>query len=195
MKTVLYGGAFDPVHCGHVFVGHEALRLMAPCILVVIPTGLPNPDFGKRLSGSDADRMAMLRLAFAGVPNVVISDIELDRGPQPSYFIDTIERLHPSLGDEKPALLLGEDQLLSFTEWHRYRDILDHVELWFVPRAGGHRAGGPRVAATALFDINPFDGLSSSLIRDRLQQGLPVDGLVPPSVAAYIAEHALYKSQ
>jgi nicotinate-nucleotide adenylyltransferase len=195
MKTVLYGGAFDPVHSGHVFVGHEALRLMAPSILVLIPTGRPNPDFGKCLSGSDADRMAMLRLAFDGVPDVIISDVELGRESRPSYFVDTLEDLRPSLGLEKPALLVGEDQLFSFPQWHRYQDILDQVELWFVPRAGRHSPARPQVTARALFDINPFDSLSSTLIRDRLGRGLSVEGLVPPSVAAYIAKHGLYASQ
>lgn len=195
MKTVLYGGAFDPVHAGHVFVGHEALRLMVPSILILIPTGLPNPDFGKRLSASDADRMAMLQLAFAGVPDVTISDFELSREPRPSYFVDTLEGLRPSLGVDKPALLLGEDQLYSFPQWHRYQDILDQVELWFVPRAGRHRSTSPEVPARALFDINPFDSLSSTLIRNRLRQGLSVEGLVPPSVAGYIGQHGLYRGQ
>lgn len=195
MKTVLYGGAFDPVHAGHVFVGHEALRLMAPSILMLIPTGLPNPDFDKRLSASDTDRAAMLQFAFAGVPDVAISDFELNREARPSYFVDTLEGLRPSLGVDKPALLLGEDQLFSFPQWHRYQDILDQVELWFVPRAGRHRSGCPEVPARALFDINPFDSLSSTLIRNRLRQGLSVEGLVPPSVAAYIAEHGLYRGQ
>jgi nicotinate-nucleotide adenylyltransferase len=195
MKTVLYGGAFDPVHAGHVFVGHEVLRLMAPSILILIPTGLPNPDFCKRLCASDADRIAMLQLAFAGVPDVTISDFELSREPRPSYFVDTLQGLCPALGVDKPALLLGEDQLFSFPQWHRYQDILDQVELWFVPRAGRHRSTSPEVPARALFDINPFDSLSSTLIRDRLQQGLSVDGLVPPSVAGYIGEHGLYRHQ
>ena len=195
MKTVLYGGAFDPVHAGHVFVGHEALRLMAPSILILIPTGLPNPDFDKCLSASDTDRMAMLQLAFARVPDVTISDFELSREPRPSYFVDTLEGLRPSLGVDKPVLLLGEDQLYSFPQWHRYQDILDQVELWFVPRAGRHCSDTPEVPARALFAINPFDSLSSTLIRNRLQQGLSVDGLVPASVAAYIAEHGLYRGQ
>ena len=195
MKTILYGGAFDPVHAGHVFVGHEALRLMAPSILILIPTGVPNPDFDKRLSASDADRAAMLQLAFAGVPDVAISNFELNREARPSYFVDTLEGLRPSLGVDKPALLLGEDQLCSFAQWHRYQDILDQVELWFVPRAGRHRSGSPEVPARALFDINPFDSLSSTLVRDRLRKGLSVEGLVPPSVAAYIAEHGLYRGQ
>jgi len=195
MKTILYGGAFDPVHAGHVFVGHEALRLMAPSILILIPTGVPNPDFDKRLSASDADRAAMLQLAFAGVPDVAISNFELNREARPSYFVDTLEGLRLSLGVDKPALLLGEDQLFSFPQWHRYQDILDQVELWFVPRAGRHRSGSSEVPARALFDINPFDSLSSTLIRDRLRKGLSVEGLVPPSVAAYIAEHGLYRGQ
>jgi nicotinate-nucleotide adenylyltransferase len=195
MKTVLYGGAFDPVHAGHVFVGHEALRLMAPAVLILIPTGLPPPNVGKRLSASDSDRMAMLQLAFAGVPDVSVSDFELSREPRPSYFVDTLEGLRPLLGVDKPALLVGEDQLYSFPQWHRYQDILDQVELWFVPRAGRHRSGSPEVPARALFDINPFDSLSSTLIRDRLRQGLPVESLVPPSVAAYIGEHGLYRGQ
>jgi nicotinate-nucleotide adenylyltransferase len=195
MKTILYGGAFDPVHAGHVFVGHEALRLMSPSVLVLIPTGLPNPDFNKRLSTSAADRVAMLRLAFAGVPDVVISDIELSREPRPSYFVDTLEGLRPSLGVDKPALLLGEDQLIAFPQWHRYQDILDQVDLWFVPRAGQHRSGSPDIPAKALFAVNPFDGLSSTLIRDRLEHGLSVEGLVSPSVAGYITEHGLYRGQ
>ncbi|MHB8106460.1 MAG: nicotinate (nicotinamide) nucleotide adenylyltransferase [Candidatus Cryosericum sp.] len=195
MKMVLYGGAFDPVHAGHVFVGHEALRLMAPSTLVLIPTGLPNPDFDKCLSASDADRVAMLQLAFAGVPDVQISDVELCREPRPSYFVDTLEGLRPVLGADKPVLLLGEDQLLSFPRWHRYQDILDQVEVWFVPRAGRHSSDSLPVPARALFDINPFDSLSSTLVRNRLQQGLSIDGLVPSSVAAYIAEHGLYRGQ
>jgi nicotinate-nucleotide adenylyltransferase len=168
---------------------------MAPSIFILIPTGLPNPDVGKRLSASDADRVAMLQLAFAGVTGVEISEVELRREPRPSYFVDTLEGLRPSLGVDKPALLLGEDQLFSFPQWRRYQDILDQVELWFVPRAGRHRSTSPEVPARALFDINPFDSLSSTLIRDRLRQGLSVDGLVPPSVAGYIAEHGLYRGQ
>jgi nicotinate-nucleotide adenylyltransferase len=195
MKTVLYGGAFDPVHAGHLYVGHEALRLMAPSTLILIPTGLPNPDVDKHLSASDADRVAMLQLAFAGVPDVSVSDFELSREPRPSYFVDTLEGLRQSLGVDKPALLLGEDQLYAFPQWHRYQDILDQVELWFVPRAGRHRSGSPEIPARALFDINPFDSLSSTLIRNRLQQGLSVEGLVSPSVAGYIAEHGLYRGQ
>lgn len=195
MTTVLYGGAFDPVHAGHLFVGHEALRLMAPSVLILVPTGLPNPEFGKHLSASNTDRLAMLKLAFAGVPDVIISDVELKSKARPSYFVDTLERLRPSLSADKPVLLVGEDQLVAFPQWHRYQDILDSVDLWYVPRASRCSPASHRLPARALFEINPFDSLSSTLIRDRLRRGLSVEGLVPPSVATYIAEHGLYRDR
>ncbi len=193
MKTVLYGGAFDPVHVGHVFIGREALRLLAPCQLVLIPTGCPNPAFDKHLSAPGDDRVAMLRLAFAGLPGITICDLELRREPRLSYFIDTLEAILPSAETERPVLLIGEDQLLSLPRWHRYKDILKHVELRYVPRADRRRPGSPKVPAVPLFTVNPFDSLSSTLVRERLYARLPVDGLIPDAVAEYISQHCLYQ--
>jgi len=193
MRTVLYGGAFDPVHAGHVFIGHEALRLLAPANLILIPTGAPNPDFDKDLSAPGADRVVMLELAFGHRSDIVISDIELRREPRVSYFVDTLQYLGPFHETEKPALVLGEDELQSFARWHRYQDILAQVELWFVPRAGLTHTKNPTIPARQLVDVNPFDSLSSTVIRTRVQQGLSIEGLVPPDVAAYITERGLYQ--
>ena len=71
MSVVLYGGAFDPVHAGHVFIAREALRLLAPSRLILIPTGSPNPEFNKRLSASDADRLAMLAANASSIDDAV----------------------------------------------------------------------------------------------------------------------------
>ena len=193
MSVVLYGGAFDPVHAGHVFIAREALRLLAPSRLILIPTGNPNPEFDKRLSASDADRLAMLALAFAGTTGVEVSSIELTREPAPSYFADTLDALRPTLGPGRPMLLLGQDQLMSFDRWERYQDILRQADLYYVPRAGLDAASLPPVPASRLFDVNPFDSLSSTLVRSRVQRGLFVDGLVPTGVADYIRIHGLYR--
>jgi nicotinate-nucleotide adenylyltransferase len=193
MSVVLYGGAFDPVHAGHVFIAREALRLLAPSRLILIPTGNPNPEFDKRLSASDADRLSMLALAFAGTTGVEVSSIELTREPAPSYFADTLDALRPTLGPGRPMLLLGQDQLMSFDRWKRYQDILRQADLYYVPRAGLDAASLPPVPASRLFDVNPFDSLSSTLVRSRVQRGLFVDGLVPTGVADYIRIHGLYR--
>lgn len=193
MKTVLYGGAFDPVHVGHLFIGREALRILAPAKLILIPTGLPNPDFDKSICASAADRKAMLQIAFSDMADVAVSEVELQRAGKPSYFIETLAALLPFIGPERPVLLVGEDQLLSFPKWYRYRDILKQTDLWFVPRAEIRRSPRPDLPARLLFDVNPFDNLSSTLIRDRIRAGFSIRELVPPGVAAYIMHHRLYQ--
>jgi len=43
-----------------------------------------------------------------------------------------------------------------------------------------------------ILDNEPVDA-SSSGIRERVDGGLPIDGLVPDAVARYIDEHGLYR--
>jgi nicotinate-nucleotide adenylyltransferase len=45
----------------------------------------------------------------------------------------------------------------------------------------------PRVVPAPRMDI------SSTTIRDRVRQGLPIADLVPPAVEQYIREHGLYR--
>ncbi len=193
MKAILYGGAFDPVHVGHLFIGREALRILAPARLILIPTGVPNPGFDKSICASAADRKAMLQLAFAGVEHVEICDMELKKTGAPSYFVETLTALLPLVGPERPILLIGEDQLLSFRRWYRYEEILQKVDLWFVPRAQEHRPEQQAIPARVLFAVNPFDSLSSTLVRDRAQAGLSISELVPAAVAGYIEQRHLYR--
>ena len=49
--------------------------------------------------------------------------------------------------------------------------------------------GGPRIEP---FEI-PAHDVSSTRIRERVRRGEPIDGLVVPEVASYIAEHGLYR--
>ena len=43
-----------------------------------------------------------------------------------------------------------------------------------------------------VFELEPHP-VSSTEIRERAGRGEPIDGLVVPAVAAYIAEHDLYR--
>ena len=43
-----------------------------------------------------------------------------------------------------------------------------------------------------VFELEPHP-VSSTEIRERVRRGEPIDGLVVPAVAAYIAEHGLYR--
>jgi nicotinic acid mononucleotide adenylyltransferase len=54
---------------------------------------------------------------------------------------------------------------------------------------------GPQTAEhvqQALLDT-PLIDISSTLIRQRLREGLPIDFLVPAAVGAFLEEHRLYR--
>lgn len=69
-------------------------------------------------------------------------------------------------------------------------------------RVGDAHAGGEHDVRRALVDLPrarvrflamPPLRVSSSLVRERVRAGEPIDALVGPAVAAYIAEHGLYR--
>ena len=66
-------------------------------------------------------------------------------------------------------------------------------------KAAGEMAWGRSSAAGsgAGTQVEPFTipahDVSSTAVRERVARGEPIDGLVPPDVATYIAEHGLYR--
>lgn len=132
---LLLGGSFDPVHEGHIALARYFSTLLHPDELRLIPAGQPWQKPGMRTAA--ADRVAMLRLAFAdwAVP-VVIDEQEIGRDG-PSYMIDTLGALRAQLGDETSLVLaLGADQLLNLFTWRDWPRLFELAHLCFAARPG-----------------------------------------------------------
>ena len=71
-RVGLFGGAFDPPHCAHVAIARAALDQLALDELRIIPTGVAWHK--SRSLSPAADRLAMVRLAFADLPGIVIDE-------------------------------------------------------------------------------------------------------------------------
>ncbi|WP_295880000.1 nicotinate-nucleotide adenylyltransferase [uncultured Thiohalocapsa sp.] len=130
----IFGGAFDPVHFGHLRTAlevREALDLSQIRLLplnVAVHRAQPFADGGLRLR--------MLEAAVAGVPELVADDRELAR-PGGSYTVDTLAQFRDELGPDVPlCLLVGGDAFNAFFEWHRPRDILGLAHLAVMRRPG-----------------------------------------------------------
>ena len=122
MRIGIFGGTFSPVHNGHIAAAYAFMEKMWLDVLYVMPTALP-PH--KQLHGdaAAADRLEMLRLAFAGMDGVIVSDMEIRRGGR-SYTVDTLRQMHADLhGDDRLFLLMGTDMLLSFDSWREPDEI------------------------------------------------------------------------
>jgi nicotinate-nucleotide adenylyltransferase len=174
--TGVFGGRFDPPHNGHVALAEAAVRHFGIDDLRITVV----EDAGHKRSDAPAEhRLAMARLAFAGLDAVV--EVE------PHRF--TVDALEAARYDD-PIFLIGADQLVDFPTWKEPDRVLELARLGVATRPG-------YVLEEDSDRIEPFElrphSLSSTDIRARVARGEPIEGLVPPGVAAYIAEHALYR--
>ncbi|MCC7022940.1 MAG: nicotinate-nucleotide adenylyltransferase [Thermomicrobiales bacterium] len=193
------GGTFDPVHNGHLHVANSLRNALELDQIIWVPAGRPPHKRGQIVS-SDRDRLAMLELAIAGSPCDEISRVDLDR-EGPSYTADMLELLDEQHRPARLVFLMGEDSLRDFPNWRDPERILRVAELAVAERPGIETDLISLIRAIpALQDrvwLVPTEevAISSSDIRHRARAGLPIDGLVPPGVAEYIATHRLYQGE
>lgn len=193
----LLGGTFDPVHNGHLRVAasaRAALQLDAVWILPARRSPL-KPD---EALATPAQRVEMCRLAAAGHPWLEVCDLELRR-PGPSYTFDTLTELRRRHPGADFTWLAGADTALQLPLWHRYPELLGLCAFAFVTRPGVDpdrygqalqrlEAAGARVRRVEVDGVD----VSASEVRRRAAAGLPLAGLVPESVEAYIRSRGLY---
>lgn len=202
MPSLYFGGSFNPVHHGHLRCAEAVAAQAGYDRVVLIPSARPphkpnSPDLAPA-----ADRLAMCRLAIterarasSASPVFEVSDIETRRSG-PSYTIDTVAELRAA-GEREVSWLIGADMLMHLPHWHRPLDLLRDAHFVITARPGWgidwsalppeYRHLKDRVVPAPLLDI------SSTEVRHRVRQNLPIDHLVPPSVARYIEERQLYR--
>ena len=87
--------------------------------------------------------------------------------------------------------LIGADHLASLPQWREAEALAEVAEFVVVPRPGESVTAVP-----AAFRIRQLTGfplaLSASQIRERVQQGRPIDHLAPPAVTEAIRNNGLY---
>jgi nicotinate-nucleotide adenylyltransferase len=183
----ILGGAFDPPHNGHVALAREAVDhfgLERLLVRVVADPGHKDVDTAPEL------RLELAELAFAPID---VAEVSLDPFPR---TVDSLEALQ--LAD--PVFLLGADELAAFPTWTRPERVLELARIGAATRPGtvladleGVIASLSRPDRVELFPITPLP-VSSSEIRDRVADGLPIEGLVPPPVAEAIHRLGLYRA-
>jgi nicotinate-nucleotide adenylyltransferase len=192
LRLGLYGGTFDPVHLGHLLAARDALEQMSLDAVLFIPCAR-SPFKAGAPRTTDAQRVAMLRHALKGEPRFWFSRCELDR-PAPSYTIDTAREVRAAFPHATFFWLIGADLMARLHEWHGWADLRREVKFLLLERGEGMRV--PAAVRRAVLDLpHPRRvDISATEIRRRVKARLPIDHLVPASVAAYINRAGLYLS-
>ena len=182
MGVVLFGGAFDPPHLGHVAVADAARKQFGADRLVVLVSERPAH---RTVHASAGDRLALARAAFPR------DDVRLDPYPR------TVELLRAERFDD-PVFVVGADQFRGFFEWSDPAEVLERTRIAVATRPGFTRAELDGVLAqldqagrVLFFEIEPNPAAATE-VRARIAAGDPLDGLVPAAVAQLIHERGLY---
>ena len=186
-RVGILGGTFDPIHSAHVAIAISARRSLALDRVVLIPAGDPWQKSGKVVASAE-QRLEMARLAVEGIEGLEVSDIEV-LSSVPSVTADTLEAL--AREGRELFLILGADAVVNMPSWRRLDETRELATIVVVEREGESAFPPGDGWSVEHVRIDRFD-VSSSLVRERLRQGLPIDGLVPAPTAHYIQEHGLY---
>ena len=182
----MFGGSFDPVHVGHLFVAEETRINLGYDQVVFVPAYQP-PHKEDAPAASAAARVEMLELALGGRRDFFIEDWEIrQRGI--SYTIDTVRHLYATQPvEDRLGLIIGDDLLEGFYSWKDAETLEELVDIIVATRKGEHGNG----LSYRTIDNSPLP-LSSSEVRERVRAGKAFRYLVPESVYGYIRSNALY---
>jgi nicotinate-nucleotide adenylyltransferase len=214
--VALLGGTFDPVHYGHLRFADAIRRTLGLDAVRLVPASDPPHRAGPQASA--ADRVAMLKLAVAEFPGLVVDEREIARAGK-SYTVLTLEELRREDPQRPVLLLLGADAFLGLPTWHRWRELFGLAHLVVVPRPGVTLADGLPPALVSEWDARvttdpailfstpagaiyeasvPPQPIAATAIRTQLAAGAAgrdkVAQLIPRAVLAYIDQHGLYST-
>lgn len=199
----IFGGTFDPVHCGHLRSAWEVTQSLALDTLYFVPNA--QTVHRDQPKASFEHRSAMLQMAIAGTAQWQVSLCEGERSGA-SYSYHTVRYFRQLVGEGVPIwFILGSDAYRHFHTWHRWQDILQLCHLAVMRRAGAVVVGGCEetqallsceatrqpVGQVVSIEVTALD-VASSHIRAELYAQRQPRFLLPDQVLTYLNTNGLY---
>ena len=214
-KVAVMGGAFNPIHYGHLRAAEEVRIKLGFEKILFIPSG--NPPLKIKDLADANHRYEMTRLSVDTNPFFDISDIEC-RGSRKSYTVETLAALGERHPDNEFFLILGNDSFLDIPAWYQPERLMELANFVVVSRPGFRFSDlSPKISAVPetlsaldvralemhrlplesgrelfLLNITPMD-ISATAVRGLVKAGKSIKYLLPENVESYIIHHKLYR--
>ena len=195
MFVGLFGGTFDPIHNGHIEAANAAHQTLKLDKVIMVPAGDPYLKRTK-LVASPKERYCMVSLAIRKIPSLEVSDIEIFRSG-PSYTIDTVRELKRE--GHEVIVLLGTDSIIEMDKWQDPDLLHSECEVVGLTRPGFQidrsksYLSRQRKYSLRTIEVNSPE-ISSTRVRNLIQEGVDVADLIPQEVNEYIKKEKLYHS-
>lgn len=191
----ILGGAFDPVHRGHITLARDIYALKSMAGILLVPS--VNHPFKRDKAVADfRQRVDMLRLAVADFDFFLVDEIENEK-QLPGFTIDTITALKAKYPGIVLSFLIGSDNIQQLSRWHQPERIFEEVSVIAGTRPGHKPDLGEHSLLTGVeyIQTRAID-VSSSRIRHTLRTGVEMHKLgdwLDPKVKEYIINRSLYR--
>ncbi|MBI5674738.1 MAG: nicotinate-nucleotide adenylyltransferase [Nitrospirae bacterium] len=217
-KIGIFGGAFNPIHYGHLRTAEEVADMLALDRVLFIPSG--KPAFKKPGLADARHRYQMTKRAIDDNPLFAISDIEL-KTPGRSYSADTVRKIKEMYDDYNLYFIMGIDAFADLPDWKEPESLITLANIVVISRPEylfADLSSSPyikRIPKKALRELDKGErkkisfkmpsgqrchllnvtelNISASRIRNLLMYGKNAKYLLPDSVKSYIISHRLYK--
>jgi nicotinate-nucleotide adenylyltransferase len=182
-KIGLFGGSFDPIHHGHLILARDAMESLGLDRVIFIPVNvsphkLAHPPVAARL------RCEMVAAAIAGESRFSMDACEAER-EGPSFAVDTVRVMRRRFPQAELFYFIGEDNVSSLHTWREIDELKKLASFVVLARGNLQPVEGFPVISRNI-------DISSTDIRNRIAQGLPVRYLLPDAVCAILTRHQLY---
>jgi nicotinate-nucleotide adenylyltransferase len=195
MKVGLFFGSFNPIHTGHMIIANIMAETtdLKKVWFIVTPQNPLKPSKGLL---HDFDRYDMVRAAVYDNYKLEVSDIEFHL-PKPNYTIHTLVHLSEKHPDKQFKVIIGEDNLDTFTRWKNYERIVEDYGLYVYPRLASVSGTVTNSELKRHPNIKlveaPVIDISATFIRNCIRNNQSVRYLVPDPVEAIIRAKKFYQ--
>ena len=187
------GGTFNPIHYAHLISAEQVREGLGFESVLFVPAARPPHKLQPDIVAAK-HRYQMVKLAIENNPFFDVSRIELDRAG-PSYTIQTIKTLRAEYGENTElAWIIGADSLIEYKIWKDFDDVLEQCTLVATTRPNYNLNTVPPEIRDKVVNVRVTGvDISSTEIRQRIQNSDSIRYLVPEPVAVYIDIHKLYR--
>lgn len=197
MKIGLFGGTFNPIHNGHLWIANKAMETYKLNKVIFIPSGISYMKTGVL----DVNhRVNMVNLAISDYPNFYLSTIESSKEKN-SYSYETISEYKDKNSNDEIFFIIGYDSLENMIKW-KNPDIIFEESTILVALRGDADEDKAKILIASY--VEKFDAkillikcdkidVSSTQIRQNIKDGIDVGSFLPAKVYDYILRNALYK--
>lgn len=186
-RVGIMGGTFNPPHLGHLIMAKEVQEQLQLDKVLFMPDNLP-PHIDKKEAIDSKYRLKMVELSIADEDKFYLEDLEIRRGGV-SYTYDTIKELNKLYPDVEFYFIIGGDMVEYLPKWYKIDELVKMVQFVSVERKGYDK----KCSYPLIWVDVPRIDISSTMIREKIQENRSIKYLVTSEVEKYIKQEGLYR--